>query len=344
MAVAAVLEASKDVLQRLQLRSRKSVFAGSEAVYGFVHHPRRRKNSSNLCNSSARGQGSEQSVPNHLRRSVRVSVRAVLRTYSIRTEQNSMLSTSNSYGSDSVNAQTMPFLSDGLCFPHRVPIAFLGHLVTPMHLQVARLKDSLSELSECQVTALGQLLPSLLCGEESAFQVFWREGHGFSNVQINRSEALASQIALEELEHERLLQDLRGCCPVPSDVASSLVRTRRFFVRMASRDPAVHFARVAALDSAVCIILSTLAKPLSRATALIEIFNRIRSDEARHVRFSRRHSYELGAEASLLAKTAACISGELVTLLYPLGGAFEDLGVDADHLFRRMNKQNGSIG
>ena len=250
-----------------------------------------------------------------------------------------MLSTSHAYTSVSAHGQIMPLPSTGMCFPHRVPTALCHRTVAPTHLRVARLKDSLSELSETQVTALGQLLPSLLCGEESAFQVFWREGHRASNVQISRSEALANQIALEELEHERLLQDLRSCCPVPSDVASTLLRTRRFFLRMASRDPAVHFARVAALDSAVCIVLSMLAKPLSRATALIEIFNRIRSDEARHVRFSRRHSYELGADTSLLANTAAQIRDELVALLYPLGNSFEDLGLDADHLFRRVNMQ-----
>ncbi len=250
-----------------------------------------------------------------------------------------MLSATDSPASDVVNDQTMPFPSDGLCFSYRVPIALLGRAVAPTHLRVARVKDSLSELSECQVAALGQLLPTLLCGEESAFHVFWREGHRISNVQISRSEALANQIALEELEHEYLLQGLRGCCPVPNDVASILLRARRFFLRMASRDPAVHFARVAALDSAVCIVLSTLVKPLSRATALIEIFNRIRSDETRHVRFSRRHSYELGADTSLLADTAAHIRDELVALLYPLGNSFEALGIDADHLFRRVNMQ-----
>src|SRR6266404_751288 len=125
-----------------------------------------------------------------------------------------MLSTSHAYTSDSVHHQTMPFPSDGICFPHRVPIALCHRTVAPMHLRVARLKDSLSELSETQVTALGQLVPGLLCGEESAFQVFWREGHRISNVQISRSEGLANRVALEELEHERLLQDLRGCCPV----------------------------------------------------------------------------------------------------------------------------------
>jgi hypothetical protein len=255
-----------------------------------------------------------------------------------------MLSTSNSYASESEDDQTMPFSSDGLCFPHRVPIAMCRRALAPMHLRVVRLKDSLLNLSESQVTALGELLPSLLCGEESAFHVFWREGHRVSNVQITHSEALANQIAVEELEHGRLLQDLRGCCPVPNDVASTLARTRRFFLRMASRDPAVHFAGVAALDSGVCVILSSLVRPLSRATALIEIFNRIRRDEARHVRFSRRHSCELGADTSLLANTAARIRGELAALLYPLGNSFEDLGLDADHLFRRLNMHDGGLG
>ncbi len=110
---------------------------------------------------------------------------------------------------------------------------------------------------------------------------------------------------------------------------------------MASRDPAIHFARVAALDSGLCVLLSTLVKPLSRATTLIEIFNRIRSDEARHVRFSRRHSYELGANTALLANSAARVRGELVDLLYSLGKSFEDLGIDADYLFRRVNMQVG---
>jgi hypothetical protein len=251
-----------------------------------------------------------------------------------------MLSTSDSYASDKLNSQAvLGGRSDGVCFPHRRPIGLYQRAVAPMHLRVVRLKHSLTQLSDTQVSALGELLPTLLCGEESAFHVFWREGHRISNVQISRSEALANQIALEELDHEYLLQKLRSCCPVPNDVATTLLRARRFFLRMASRDPAVHFARVAALDSAVCIVVSTLVKPLSRATALIEIFNRIRSDEARHVRFSRRHSYELGADTSLLADTAAHIRDELVALLYPLGSSFEALGVDADHLFRRVNMQ-----
>ena len=91
-----------------------------------------------------------------------------------------------------------------------------------------------------------------------------------------------------------------------------------------------------ALDSCVCVILAAVAKPLALAGVVVDTFNRIRGDEARHVRFSREHSCELGADKSLLADTAACVRGELVALLYPLASSFEDLGLDADHFFRRV--------
>src|SRR5207253_10844294 len=119
------------------------------------------------------------------------------------------------------------------------------------------------------------------------FQVFWREEQRLSDAQASRSQALAYRIAADELAHEHLLQQVRSCCPV-GDIASVRPGTRRFFLRIASRDPAVHFARVAGLDSGACVILASLVKPLSRATALTEIFDRIRRDEARHVRFSRQ--------------------------------------------------------
>jgi hypothetical protein len=226
--------------------------------------------------------------------------------------------------------------SDALCFPHRIPVELRLHASRSMPPDVAKLRDSLSKLSDVQVAALGQLMPSLLCGEESAFQVFWREGQRISNAQASRSRALAYRIAVDELEHEHLLQQLRSCCPVAGDIASVMPGTRRFFLRIASRDPAVHFARLAGLDSGLCVILATIVKPLSRATAVTEIFNRIRRDEARHVRFSRQRSYELGADTLLVANTAAEVRRELVALLYPLGRSFEDIGVDSDHLFRRI--------
>jgi hypothetical protein len=227
--------------------------------------------------------------------------------------------------------------SEALCFPHKLPRAPFAERLTPLRLNNIGLMRGVSELSDVDRAAFGRLLPVLLCGEESAFHVFSREALRISDSQFSRTQALAYRIAAEELQHERLLQELRSHCPVSDDIASSSSRSRHFFMRMASRDPAVHFATVAALDSAVCIILSALVRPLLRSNAVVEILERIRSDEARHVRFSRHHAYELGASRSLLMSKALAVRSEVAALLYPFGSAFEDLGVDMDHLLRRVN-------
>jgi hypothetical protein len=244
---------------------------------------------------------------------------------------------------DGANYHKANFTVGALCFPHPAPPEPRRDTGEPRQLRLLELKNNLSELAESQIGALGRLLPALLCGEESAFQVFWRESCRLSDDQIRQSQALARRIAAEELEHERLLQDLRYCCPVPDDLAGILLRTRRFFLRMASRDPAVHFARVAALDSGVCVILAAVAKPLVRARDVVKTLNRIRADESEHVKFSRRHSCELGVDPSLLANTAVRVRGELVALLHPLASSFEDLGLHADHLFRRLRADKCDI-
>ena len=237
----------------------------------------------------------------------------------------------------SADAKPIVSASDALCFRHTVPVPWSDGALAPVRLNPVLITRDLSKLSEAEIAALGRLLPMLLCGEESAFQVFWREGRRIQDTQFSRTQDLAYRIAAEEVQHERLLQDLRSYCPVPDDIGSTLARTRRFFLQLASRDPANHFAMVAGLDSAVCLILSALTKPLSRADVVVEILNRIRSDEARHVRFSRQHSYELGANTALVVSTAVRVRSELAALLHPLGNAFEDLGVDTDRLLRRVS-------
>jgi hypothetical protein len=241
---------------------------------------------------------------------------------------------------EGANHHSEIFTDDTFCFPHPVPLDSRRRAARLMQPRVIEIRDSLSELAVPQIEALGRLLPALLCGEESSFHVFSREAGRPTEAALYRSLALARRIALEELEHERLLRELRNCCPVPNDLATICLSARRFFLRMACRDHALHFARVAALDSAVCVILSAVTKPLGQARVIVETFNRIRGDEARHVRFSREHSCELGANKSLLADTAACVHSELVALLYPLASSFEDLGLDADRLFRRIKADN----
>ena len=223
---------------------------------------------------------------------------------------------------DGANHHGAIFTEDGLCFPHPRALELHQCSARLTQLRIVELKDSLSKLAEPQIEALGRLLPILLCGEESAFHVFWREAGRLTDVPLRHSLALARRIAAEELEHEQLLRELRNCCPAADNLASIRLRARRFFLRMASRDPALHFARVAALDSGVCVILTAVAKPLARAHVVVDTLNRIRRDEARHVRFSRVHSCELGADKSLLADTAAHIRSELVALLSLLAKLF----------------------
>jgi hypothetical protein len=137
------------------------------------------------------------------------------------------------------------FTEDTLCFPHPVPLELRRHAARLTQLRIGELRDSLSELAEPQIEALGRLLPAMLCGEESSFHVFWREVGRLTDLEFRQSLALARQIAAEELEHERLLRELRSCCPVVDNLAGIRLRARRFFLHMASRDPALHFARVA---------------------------------------------------------------------------------------------------
>ena len=126
---------------------------------------------------------------------------------------------------DDANDHKANFTVDALCFPHPAPAEPRRHTEEPRQLRLLKLKNNLSELAESQNGALGRLLPALLCGEESAFQVFWRESCRLSDDQLRESQALARRIAAEELEHERLLQDLRDCCPVPDDLAGILAES-----------------------------------------------------------------------------------------------------------------------
>src|SRR6516165_11235796 len=109
--------------------------------------------------------------------------------------------------------------SEALCFPHKLARAPFAEGLTPVRLKSIRLMRGVSELSDVDRAAFGRLLPILLCGEESAFHVFSREALRISDSQFSRSQALAYRIAVEELQHERLLQKLRRCCPVPDDIA-----------------------------------------------------------------------------------------------------------------------------
>jgi hypothetical protein len=149
-------------------------------------------------------------------------------------------------------------------------------------------------LGPAHADALAELLPVLLCGEESAALAMDHIA-GSRDAQDEMRAALA-RIALDELEHQALLQRIRAGLPVPHDDPELHTAMRRFFMRLASRDPATHCARIAAVDSAVCLLLGELRgrrRPIALEPTLNTVVARIHRDEARHVALTSRYAAEL---------------------------------------------------
>jgi demethoxyubiquinone hydroxylase (CLK1/Coq7/Cat5 family) len=193
---------------------------------------------------------------------------------------------------------------------------------------------SIDGLTATAASALATLMPVLQCGEESASLVF----EGLAQAEAPDDALALRHIASEERQHESLLHQLALALPRP-DLQQQMRRAaRRFYVRQQHRKVAVHFARIVALDSGACIILSHLLRPASQlnaAPAVWQIFRRIYADETRHVRLSRYHS--VGRLPLPIAQDVAeqC-RAQLADVLHGAGDAFEQLGVDARQLDARL--------
>lgn len=192
-------------------------------------------------------------------------------------------------------------------------------------------------LDSTRQESLARLVPSLLCGEQSAQFIF--------HAQVQRNYSALSNIAeefrrieFEEDVHERALQCLAAELPVPADLHLLKRRSQRFYTAL-SRDASLgqHFARIAALDSCVCRIMASLAQAQgSRHTGLYHLFTRIKQDEARHVGVSRRCAAQLSINDAGLHKQRREIGNRIVEFLLPEADEFESLGVDADILFKHL--------
>ena len=204
----------------------------------------------------------------------------------------------------------------------------------------------LNGLSDDTAVALADLLPCLLCGEESAVQVFANEGNRVAGLLHQSAGSALFRIAAEEEYHEELLSTLASRLPVARDLAARRRLSRRYFQRILSRDIGEHFARIAALDSAVCIILGELIQSrgsFPRESTAFEIFSRIGGDEGRHVRFSRHYASALGVTRDGAAESFELVRRGLVDLLRRCGDGFDALAVDPDRLFRRLVRVPRSI-
>jgi hypothetical protein len=190
-------------------------------------------------------------------------------------------------------------------------------------------------LGDAQAEALSDLLQVFACGEESAALAFAH--FGVSPIEDAARRGLA-RVAKEELVHERLLRGLRNALPAPAPDRELRRALLRFYCGIAQADIGLHLASIAALDSAVCVILAALlepARPLAREPAVAAILHRIHRDEAGHVRLSRRLAAAF-ARRDVIGAVAVNARLGLVGVLARRGAAFEDLGVNAERLFVRI--------
>ena len=192
-------------------------------------------------------------------------------------------------------------------------------------------------LGDAQAEALSELLQVFACGEESASLAFARLGD--SPLEEAACRALAC-VAGEELIHEGLLRGLRGALPTPAPDRELRRALLRFYHGIAQADIGLHLASIAALDSAVCLILAAPLEPdrvLAQEPAASAIFRGIHRDEAGHVRLSRRIAIEL-VQGDVIGTVAENARLGLVGVLAQRGAAFDSLGIDAERLFVRIGR------
>jgi hypothetical protein len=190
-------------------------------------------------------------------------------------------------------------------------------------------------LRDTQAEALSELLQVFACGEESAALAFAHLGG--SPLEDTARRGLAS-VAEEEVIHERLLRGLRVALPAPAPDRELRRALLRFYHGVAQTDIGLHLASIAALDSAVCVILATLLEPggtLTQEPEVAMVLRRVHRDEAGHVRLSRRLASER-AQRNAIGAVAENARLGLVDVLAGRGAAFESLSIDAGRLFARI--------
>lgn len=184
--------------------------------------------------------------------------------------------------------------------------------------------------------ALATLLPLLGCGEEAAAMAFdgLAERHTASRIAHRALHAIAA----EEREHDLIIRQLETALPAPPHAATMLATARRFHVRLASGGATAHLARIAALDSAVCTVLSGLLRddrPVASDPIAHAALRRIHRDEARHVQVSRNLAMAAGVTRPI-TDAAAEAREALANILALAADAFEALAVDPAALDRSV--------
>lgn len=203
----------------------------------------------------------------------------------------------------------------------------------------------LAVFEDKELYALSRLVPSLLCGEESAVIIFQHEARRYGR---KADEAMAQGlgvIAGEEERHELLLRALTAFLPTPDDLDDIHGRATEFFTRLGfqSFDPIHRLNHIGALDRCVCQVLGAMMKraTVTRSPVFSRIVERIRQDEARHVKICRGIMQELGVSKAEMAEADRTVREMFIAMMGPVGDAFEDIAVDPDGMFRTIRRETG---
>ena len=186
--------------------------------------------------------------------------------------------------------------------------------------------------------ALAELLPVLLCGEESAVLAFG--GYVGSAALQAAARKEFSAIQSDEERHTTWLRRLKLGLPAPRPDQDLLRQVRRFFAAVREPQLGRHLGRIAALDSAACLVLGALRRrrgAIWMDRTLSNLFALIHRDEVRHVGIAHNYA-KLLCDASDLRTLAVDTRESLTRLLVRRGDALEELGVCPDALLRRLVK------
>ena len=183
--------------------------------------------------------------------------------------------------------------------------------------------------------ALSELVPLLLCGEESAVLAFAH--HAQSQNWGTRARADFARMQVDEARHADWLLRLRLSLPPPEEDPRLRRRVKHFFLGLASPNLGIHLGHIAALDSAVCLILGRLRRTglCQSDSPVTRVFASIHRDEARHVAIARSYARELCSTGDLLA-CAAETRERLTAILSARGPALDALEVCPDRLFKQL--------
>ncbi len=181
------------------------------------------------------------------------------------------------------------------------------------------------------------MIPILGCGEEAAALAF----DGLARASKGRPflSATLQLIAAEERVHDGLMHGLADALPHISAEAAQRA-ARRLHIRLGTGGAELHLAKIAALDAAVCTVLSRLLRtglPIAQDTLASRTLGRIRRDEARHVALSRSLVLDSGVTGRLrevAAETRVALAGVLMIE----ADAFEVLQVDPAKLERDVSR------